>query len=100
MYDYAIDKYVPVRFFDYIHQTWSDTKPSTTLEVQEGNYAPPVGLTYLQIGREGLGFQKSQNNGMAIPPPAPVRQRVSSLRIRASPPPIMRRRSSTASILR
>jgi LmbE family N-acetylglucosaminyl deacetylase len=71
MYDYAIDKYVPVRFFDYIHQTWSETKPSTTLEVQEGSYAPPVGLTYLQIGREGLGFQKTQNNGMAIPPPAP-----------------------------
>lgn len=71
MYDYAIDKYVPVRFFDYIHQTWSDTKPSTTLDVQEGKYAPPVGLTYLQIGREGLGFQKSQNNGVAIPPPAP-----------------------------
>jgi LmbE family N-acetylglucosaminyl deacetylase len=71
MYDYAIDKYVPVRFFDYIQQTFSDKKPSTTLEVQEGNYAPPAGLTYMQIGREGLGFQKSQNNGMAIPPPMP-----------------------------
>jgi LmbE family N-acetylglucosaminyl deacetylase len=69
MYDYAIDKFVPVRFFDYIHQTMSDTKPTTTLEIQEGNYAPPVGLTYLQIGREGLGYQKTQNNGMAIPPP-------------------------------
>jgi LmbE family N-acetylglucosaminyl deacetylase len=71
MYDYAIDKYVPVKFFDYIHQTWSDTKPSTALEIQEGDYAPPYGLTYLQIGREGLGFQKTQNNGVAIPPPAP-----------------------------
>jgi LmbE family N-acetylglucosaminyl deacetylase len=71
MYDYAIDKFVPVRFFDYIHQTWSDTKPTTTLGVHEGAYAPPAGLTYLQIGREGLGYQKSQNNGMAIPPPAP-----------------------------
>ena len=69
MYDYAIDKYVPVRFFDYIHQTWSETKPTTTLQIQEGDYAPAYGLTYLQIAREGLGFQKSQNNGVAIPPP-------------------------------
>ena len=71
MYDYAIDKYVPVRFFDYVQKTWSTEKPSTTLEIQEGEYAPAVGLTYLQIGREGLGFQKSQNNGVAIPPPGP-----------------------------
>ncbi|MGD0437307.1 MAG: PIG-L family deacetylase, partial [Bryobacteraceae bacterium] len=72
MYDYAIDKYVPVRFFDYIRKTWSSEKPSTTLEVQEGDLAPAIGLTYLQIGREGLGFQKSQNNGVAIPPPGPM----------------------------
>ena len=71
MYDYAIDKFVPVRFFDYIRQTWSQTKPTTTIEVQEGGYAPPYGLTYLQVGREGLGMQKSQNNGVAIPPPTP-----------------------------
>ena len=72
MYDYATDKYVPVRFFDYIHQTWSDQKPSTTLEIQEGDLTPSSGLTYLQIGREGLGFQKSQNDGVAVPPPAPL----------------------------
>ncbi len=71
MYDYAIDKYVPVRFFDYIHRTWSSEKPSTTLEIQEGAFAPAYGLTYLQIARQGLGEQKSQNNGVAIPAPAP-----------------------------
>ena len=71
MYDYAIDKYVPVRFFDYIHKTWSSVKPATTLEIQEGAYAPANGLTYLQIGREGLGSQKTQNNGVSIPMPAP-----------------------------
>ena len=71
MYDYATDKYVPVRFFDYIHKTWSSETPSTSLEIAEGTYAPAAGLTYLQIGREGLGFQKSQNDGIAIPPPAP-----------------------------
>src|ERR1035441_7955255 len=71
MYDYATDKYVPVRFFDYIHKTWSSQTPSTNLEIAEGGYAAATGLTYLQIGREGLGFQKSQNDGIAIPPPAP-----------------------------
>lgn len=71
MYDYAIDQFVPVRFFDYITKTESSTKPSTTVEIEEGDYAPPYGLTYLQIGRQGLGMQKSQNNGVAIPPPQP-----------------------------
>ena len=71
MYDYAIDKYVPVRFFDYLKQTASSEKPSTTLDIQEGDYAPAAGLSYVQIGREGLGYQKSQNNGVSIPPPGP-----------------------------
>src|SRR5262249_24502750 len=71
IYDYATDKYVPVRFYDYIHQQWSEDKPSTNVEIQEGNYAPATGLTYLQIGRLGLGFQKSQNNGVSLPAPAP-----------------------------
>ena len=71
MYDYAIDKYVPVRFFDYVTQKWSDTRPSTTLEIAEGKPAPAAGLTFLQIAREGLGFQKTQNGGGAIPNPAP-----------------------------
>jgi len=71
MYDYAIDKYVPVRFFDYIKQTSSSEKPSTTLEIEEGDFATAAGLSYLQIGRDGLGYQKSQNNGVSIPPPSP-----------------------------
>jgi LmbE family N-acetylglucosaminyl deacetylase len=71
MYDYAIDKYVPVRFYDYVNKTWSSEKPSTTLEIQEGQYAAAAGLTFLQIGREGLGYQKSQNGGQTIPPPGP-----------------------------
>src|SRR5579871_555070 len=72
MYDYAIDKYVPVRFFDYIHQTWSDKTPSTTLEIAEGEYSPSAGLTFLQIARTGWGFQKSQNGGGTLPPPVPL----------------------------
>jgi LmbE family N-acetylglucosaminyl deacetylase len=71
MYDYAIDKFVPVRFFDYVNQKWSDTRPASNLEIQEGVADPAVGLTYLQIAREGLGFQRSQNGGGAIPQPVP-----------------------------
>ena len=71
MYDYAIDKYVPVRFFDYITETWSDKGPAMTLEIPEGSYAPSAGLTFFEIGREGWGYQKSQNGGGTIPPPEP-----------------------------
>src|SRR5580700_7879888 len=46
MYDYAIDKFVPVRFFDYVNQTWSDKGPGTTLEIPEGTPAPASGLTF------------------------------------------------------
>ena len=71
MYDYAIDKYVPVKFFDYVIQKWSDTRPTTTLEIAEGQPAPAAGLTFLQIAREGLGLQKTQNGGALVPAPAP-----------------------------
>jgi LmbE family N-acetylglucosaminyl deacetylase len=71
MYDYAIDQFVPVRFFDYVTQKWSETRPETNLQIQEGVADAAVGLTYLQIAREGLGFQRSQNGGGAIPQPAP-----------------------------
>lgn len=69
MYDYAIDKFVPVRFLDYVNQKWSDKGPTTTLEIKEGVPAPASGLTYLQIAREGLGFQKTQNGGGTLPTP-------------------------------
>ena len=71
MYDYATDKYVPVRFFDYVNQTWSDTKPPVTVEIPEGTIDPEAGLTYLQIAREGLGNQRSQNGGGGVPQAEP-----------------------------
>ncbi len=40
---------------------------STNLEVPEGTYDPVLGMSYVQISREGLGFQKSQNGGANIP---------------------------------
>lgn len=42
---------------------------TTTVNVQipEGTYDPLLGVSYLQLAREGLGFQKSQNGGGSVP---------------------------------
>ncbi len=40
---------------------------SVTLQIPEGTYDPVLGMSYQQISREGLGYQKSQNGGSAIP---------------------------------
>jgi len=37
------------------------------VEIPEGKYDPLLGMSYVQISREGLGFQKSQNGGSSIP---------------------------------
>ncbi|MBV9778874.1 MAG: PIG-L family deacetylase [Acidobacteriaceae bacterium] len=73
IYDYATDKYVPVRFFDYVNQTWINAKPAANVEILEGTRDAAAGLTFLQIGREGWGHQKSQNGGGTIPTPAPYK---------------------------
>ncbi len=70
IYDYATDKYVPVRFFDYINKTWSNAPPPANYTVAEGVQDPVAGFTFLQIGREGWGYQKSQNGGGTIPQPS------------------------------
>ncbi len=72
IYDYATDKFVPIRFYNYVDKTWITEKPSTNLEIAEGTLNPAAGLTFSQIGREGWGYQKSQNSGGTIPQPAPV----------------------------
>ena len=68
IYDYATDKFVPIRFRNYVDKTWIDERPPTNLEVPEGRFDPAAGLTYLQIGRTGWGFEKSQNGGGTTPP--------------------------------
>jgi LmbE family N-acetylglucosaminyl deacetylase len=40
---------------------------STNVEIPEGSYDPVLGMSYVQISREGLGYQKSQNGGGSIP---------------------------------
>ncbi|HEX4748151.1 MAG TPA: PIG-L family deacetylase [Bryobacteraceae bacterium] len=40
---------------------------AANVEIPEGDYDPVLGMSYVQISREGLGYQKSQNGGSAIP---------------------------------
>ncbi|MBV9081894.1 MAG: PIG-L family deacetylase [Acidobacteriaceae bacterium] len=40
---------------------------AVNVEIPEGTYDPVLGMSYVQISREGLGFQKSQNGGSSIP---------------------------------
>ena len=42
------------------------------VEVPSGDYDPILGASYVQIAREGLGLQKSQNGGPSIPKAGPV----------------------------
>ena len=69
MYDYATDKWAPVRFFDYVTGKWSDKAPATNIEIPEGGFNPLIGESYLQYAREGWGEQKTQNGGGAVPLP-------------------------------
>lgn len=69
MYDYATGKWAPVRFYDYVAGKWTNAVPTTTLTIPEGGYDPALGGSYIQLAREGLGLQKSQNGGTGIPLP-------------------------------
>ena len=67
IFDYATNKWSPVRFYDYVTKQWSETFPATTLEIPEGTWDPILGESYLQLAREGWGQQKSQNGGGTPP---------------------------------
>jgi LmbE family N-acetylglucosaminyl deacetylase len=69
LYDYATGKYVPVRFYDYVHKKWDEGPLSMQVEIPSFTYDPVLGENYVQIARTGLGFQKTQNGGTG---PAPA----------------------------
>jgi LmbE family N-acetylglucosaminyl deacetylase len=69
IYDYATDQYVPIRFYNYITKTWSTETPAANIGIPEGTLDAATGYTFLQMGREGWGYQKSQNGGGTIPQP-------------------------------
>ncbi|HTV54102.1 MAG TPA: PIG-L family deacetylase [Terriglobia bacterium] len=68
IYDYASHRYYPLRFHNYVTGRWTEGSLETTLEIPEGSRDPLLGLSFLQIAREGLGFQKSQNGGTGAVP--------------------------------
>ena len=70
--DSATGRFFPVRFYDYIHKSWTDGMPSVDVEIAEGDLDPILGASYLQVAREGLALQKSQNGGGGIPDSGPV----------------------------
>jgi LmbE family N-acetylglucosaminyl deacetylase len=72
IFDYATNKWSPVRFYDYVAKQWKTSYPSTTLEVPEGTWDPVLGESYFQMARTGWSEQKSQNGGGTIPFPGPV----------------------------
>ncbi|MDR3793471.1 MAG: PIG-L family deacetylase [Terracidiphilus sp.] len=71
IFDYATGHYAPARFRNYVNGTWIEGVPSATVEIPEGEYNPLFGRSYLALGREGLSQQKSQNDGVGVPPAGP-----------------------------
>ena len=45
---------------------------TANVEIPEGTYDPVLGASYVQISRQGLGYQKSQNGGPSLPEPGPM----------------------------
>ncbi len=68
IYDYADSKYYPAQFQDYIHNKTLEGQLPTNVEIPEGQYDPILGLSFEQVARLGLGYQKSQNGGTGLPP--------------------------------
>ena len=66
MFDYATGKWAPVRFYNYVTKEWTTSAPATNVTVPEGSYDPLLGRTYVQVSRQGWGFQKTQNGGGSV----------------------------------
>ncbi len=60
MYDYATNKYVPARFYNYVTKSWSDGVPRANVTVHEGEPSAVLGMSYVQFARQGLALQKTQ----------------------------------------
>lgn len=71
-YDYANHSWGPVGVTNHVTGKWEAGPVQPTVEIPSGTYDPVLGESYVQISREGLGFQKSQNGGPEIPLSGPV----------------------------
>ncbi|WP_348267843.1 PIG-L family deacetylase [Edaphobacter paludis] len=67
VYDYATHHWAPLRVYDYIHDQWRPWPIDANVIVPTGKQEPLLGISYAQLSREGLGFQRSQNGGSSIP---------------------------------
>ncbi|MGC8548562.1 MAG: PIG-L family deacetylase [Acidobacteriaceae bacterium] len=74
MYDYATHKWAPIRFYNYVTKKWTDHVPSASVKIQEGQWSPLLGQSYIQIARTGWGMHKSQFGGgfTMLPGPSSV----------------------------
>jgi LmbE family N-acetylglucosaminyl deacetylase len=63
MYDYATNKYLPTRFYNYVTKTWSTEIPKANVTVPEGEFSQALGMSYVQFARKGLALQKTQIGG-------------------------------------
>ena len=74
MYDYATHKWAPIRFYNYVTKKWTDHVPSASVKIQEGQWSPLLGQSFIQIARTGWGMHKSQFGGgfTMLPGPSTV----------------------------
>jgi LmbE family N-acetylglucosaminyl deacetylase len=69
MYDYATNKSIPARFYNYVTKTWSTETPQANVVVHEGEQSTVLGVTYVQFARKGLALQKTQiGEGVRLAP--------------------------------
>ena len=67
VYDYATHHWAPARVYDYIHDRWQPWPLEPNVVIPIGKQDPLLGYSYVQLSRMGLGNQRSQNGGSAIP---------------------------------
>src|SRR4051794_37207768 len=60
IYDYATNKFVPMRLCNYVTNTWSNELPKANMVVHEGDFSQLLGMSHVQFARKGLAFQKTQ----------------------------------------
>ncbi len=60
MYDYATNKNVPARFYNYVTKTWSDEAPQANVVVHEGRVECCAGDDVCAVCAQGLALQKTQ----------------------------------------
>ena len=66
-YDYANHAWGPLGVTNHVTGKWEPGEVKTTVAIPTGTYDAATGESYVQISREGLGYQKSQNGGAEIP---------------------------------